>query len=487
MINYLIELSVIHTVLILGYGCFLRKERQYAKMRFYLIAATILALTIPFFKLPKLSFHGEGSIDTIPIEVIPIDDIAVSPAGDMSTWNYGLFIWIYGVISAFFLFKFFGGVLYLFYLEHKSSYEKFNDLYVRKVSNIKGSFTFFNWIFLSDKINKNRQDYGIILRHEKAHAALGHTYDLIFFELFKVCFWWLPGTWYVNKEIRKIHEYQADAYALKSCNIDQYSSILISTTLKSNGLGLASSFHDGLILKRLIAMKQQAKDLSPWKLGALSVLCALLFIVFACSEEQTDSPHTNQLFSLVEELPEFEGGMDAFYQYVGKEIKYPLQARQIGIGGHVFVRFVVEKDGSLSGVKSVKGIGAGCDREVIRAIQNAPSFKPGKQRGKPVRVQMVMPVTFTLLEDKINGRVVVAEAKIIDSQLKVEANYNNGAWSGTVYDEEGEGLPGANIMVAGTTTGTVSDRDGNFMVNADESRDLRVSFVGYESVKIAGN
>ncbi len=495
MTNYLIELSVIHMASILGYWCFLRKEQQYPKMRFYLIGATILALTIPLLKLPKLSFRGAESVEALPLDVIPLDEITISPAGNMSTWNYELLIWIYVVFSVFFLFKFLASVLYLFYLEHKSSYEKFNDLYVRKVPNIKGSFTFFNWIFLSDEINKNRQDYGIILRHEKAHAALGHSYDLIFFELFKVCFWWLPSIWYVNKEIRKIHEYQADAYALKSCNIDQYSSILISTTLKSNGLSLASSFHDGLILKRLIAMKQQAKNVSPWKLGALSVLCVLLLIVFACSEEQTDASQTNQLFTLVEELPEFKGGMDAFYHYVSNEIIYPSQARQMGVQGHVFVQFIVEKDGSLSGVKSLKGIGAGCDREAVRAVQNAPSFKPGKQGDRPVRVQMVMPVTFTLREDKTledggkqgMGRVVVAEAKIINAQLKVEANYVNGVWSGTVYDEEeGEGLPGANIMVAGTTSGVVTDIDGNFTVKANESSDLRISFVGYESVRITG-
>lgn len=165
------------------------------------------------------------------------------------------------------------------------SYEKRNHLYIRKVRNVRGSFTFFNWIFLSDDIDKNRQDYEVILKHEKAHVSLGHTYDLLFFALFRACFWWLPTAWFINKEIKKIHEYQADAYALKSYPIDHYSSILISSILKSNGLSLASSFHDGLILKRLKAMKQQAKNVSPWKLGTLSALCALLFVVFACSEE----------------------------------------------------------------------------------------------------------------------------------------------------------------------------------------------------------
>ena len=484
MSNYLIELSVIHMALILGYWFVLRKERQYAKMRFYLIGSTLLALTIPLLKLPKLFFNSKEPIDAVPMEAIPPDAMTITPAADVSIWNYDLLIGTYIVISVFFLFKFFRSVLYLIYLERKSSYEKFNDLSIRKVRNIKGSFTFFNWIFLSDEIDKNQQDYNVILKHEKAHASLGHTYDLMFFELFKVCFWWLPTAWFINKEIRKIHEYQADAYALKSYGVDQYSSILISSTLKSNGLSLASSFHDGLILKRLKAMKQQTKNVSPWKIGALSALCALLFIVFACSEEQTDGPNANNLsdnskmqgevFTMVEELPGFEGGMDAFYHYIGKEVKYPSQAQQMGVEGHVFVKFVVEKDGSLSDVKTVKGIGAGCDSEAVKVVQNAPSFKPGKQRGKPVRVQMVMPITFKLNEGKANednsaqGTIVVAEAKIINSNLKVDADYANGEWSGTIYDEEGEGLPGANILVAGTSSGTVSDIDGTFKIESQQ-------------------
>jgi TonB family protein len=585
MSNYLIELSVIHIALILGYWFFLRKEQQYGKMRFYLIGATLLALTIPLLKLPRLFFNSKEPVDAVPMGAITLDAMTITPAADMSIWSYDLLIWIYVAISVFFLFKFLSGVFYLIDLERKSSYEKFNDLDIRKARNIKGSFTFFNWIFLSDEIDKGRQDYQAILKHEKAHASLGHTYDIVFFELFKVCFWWLPTAWFIIKEIKKIHEYQADACALKSYNVDQYSSILISSTLKTNGLSLASSFHDGLILKRLKAMKQQAKNVSPWKLGALSALCALLFTALACSEEvereiketasksnsvtfdqlpssmqselaeikdqlsfmkvdvsgddeisgvvelrvrdaelfhsmnvdkinraiyialkkdganfdylSEKSKMDGDLFTVVEKQPEFEGGMPAFRRYITNEMKYPLSARQRGVEGRVDVQFVVEKDGSLSDVKAIKGIGAGCDSEAVRVVQSAPSFKPGMQNGKPVRVRMVMPVIFQLNEGKTNadnkyhevvqGTIVVENVQSKNNTFKVDADYADGEWSGTVYDEEdGTGLPGVNILVAGTTTGTVSDRDGTFKIKADESKDLLLSFIGYETVRLEG-
>lgn len=514
MSNYLIELSVVHVALILGYWLFLRKERQYAKMRLYLIGSTLLALIIPALKLPQLLFKSNESIDAVPMGTISMDEMTITPVADMSIWNYDILIWIYVAISVCFLFKFLSGVFYLIYLERESSREKFNDISIRKVRNIEGSFTFFNWIFLSDEIDESQEDYNVILKHEKAHAALGHTYDIMFVELFKVCFWWLPTAWLINKEIREIHEYQADAYALKSYDLHQYSSILISSALKSNGLslpaagrpsrwqaGLASSFHDSLILKRLIAMKQQAKNVSPWKLGALSAMCALLFTVFACSEEPNkntteiggESTKTqDEIFTIVEAQPEYEGGIDAFNKYLREELTYPLEARRMGVEGRVDVEFVVDKDGSVSEVTAVKGIGAGCDEEAVRVLQNAPGFKPGTQNGKPVRVRMAQPITFKLersLTNKDNstgGSIIIEQVESRNETLKVDAKYANGAWSGTVYDEQGEGLPGANIIIVGTTTGTSSDSDGKFKVKASESSQLNVSFIGYESVRLEG-
>ncbi|MEM9671791.1 MAG: TonB family protein [Bacteroidota bacterium] len=579
MSNYLIELVMIHTALMLGYWFFLREERQYAKMRFYLIGSTILALIIPLFKLPKL-FSSPEPIQVVPLEAIPLDAVAIAPAADTSIWSFELLLGAYLAISLVLLVKFFRSLLHLIQLERQSSYEKFDDLYIRKVRNISGSFTFFHWIFLSDEINKEQEDYHAILKHEKAHADLGHTYDILFLELFKIAFWWLPTAWIIGKEIKKIHEYQADAYALKSYHIDRYSSILISSTLKSNGLSLASSFHDGLILKRLTAMKKQAKNVSPWKLGTLSALGALLFVVFACTEEldqeikeigsqsnsisfdqlpasmQTDlgeikdelsfmkvdvpedddlsevaglqdldpelvhsmnvdkpnraiyialkkdganfnylsdkSKMAGDVFTVVEEQPEFEGGMWAFYRYIASEMKYPLQARLEGIEGQIDVQFVVEKDGSLTDVQVIKGIGGGCDEEAVRVVQNAPAFNPGKQRGKPVRVRMVMPITFKLSEGETNpdnstkGRIIAEKVEIVTNQLQVNANYTDGKWSGTIYDENGGEFPGANIVVAGTNAGTVSDLDGNFSLKAGESDNLFISAVGYERVKLEG-
>ena len=105
---------------------------------------------------------------------------------------------------------------------------------------------------------------------------------------------------------------------------------------------------------------------------------------------------TDEIFTIVEESAAPKGGMGAFYKYVQDKMKYPPQARRMGIDGKVFVEFVVNKDGSISDVRAVKGIGAGCDEEAVRVVQSAPSWTPGKQRGKPVKQRMVLPITFKL-------------------------------------------------------------------------------------------
>jgi len=103
-----------------------------------------------------------------------------------------------------------------------------------------------------------------------------------------------------------------------------------------------------------------------------------------------------EIFQVVESMPEFPGGEEARIQFLRDNIKYPQMARESGIQGTVYVTFVVEPDGRVTGVRVLRGIGGGCDEEAIRVVKAMPRWIPGKQRGKPVRVQFNMPIKFTL-------------------------------------------------------------------------------------------
>jgi protein TonB len=113
-------------------------------------------------------------------------------------------------------------------------------------------------------------------------------------------------------------------------------------------------------------------------------------------EEAPAEEVAEEIFSIVEDQPEPQGGFEAFYKYIQKNMNYPAQARRMGVEGKVYVQFVVDKDGSLNEVTAIKGIGAGCDEEAVRVVKSAPKWKPGKQRGRAVKVRMVGPITFKL-------------------------------------------------------------------------------------------
>ncbi|MTI32246.1 TonB family protein [Xanthovirga aplysinae] len=113
-------------------------------------------------------------------------------------------------------------------------------------------------------------------------------------------------------------------------------------------------------------------------------------------EEAPTEEKADEIFTIVENQPEYPGGMKAFYKYVSKTMKYPAQARRMGIDGRVIVQFVVDTDGAITNVKVIRGRGAGLDEEAIRVLKNSKKWKAGKQRGIPVKVRMTLPINFKL-------------------------------------------------------------------------------------------
>jgi len=119
-------------------------------------------------------------------------------------------------------------------------------------------------------------------------------------------------------------------------------------------------------------------------------------VVFTEPVKADTGEDPNQIFLVVEQPPEFPGGMQALYTYLNKTMRYPAQARRMGIEGSVYVSFVVDAEGKINDVQVIKGIGAGCDEEAKRVVSLLPPWKPGKQRGRPVKVRFTLPIKFKL-------------------------------------------------------------------------------------------
>ncbi|WP_167346240.1 energy transducer TonB [Pedobacter ginsenosidimutans] len=116
------------------------------------------------------------------------------------------------------------------------------------------------------------------------------------------------------------------------------------------------------------------------------------------AEEGTENGDPNAILTIggVDEYPEFNGGAKAWSKYMERNLRYPSRAQEEGAAGKVFVSFVVEKDGSITDVSVIKGIGFGCDEEAIKVIKKSPLWKPGKNKGVPVRVRYNMAINFQI-------------------------------------------------------------------------------------------
>ncbi len=113
-------------------------------------------------------------------------------------------------------------------------------------------------------------------------------------------------------------------------------------------------------------------------------------------EEEEEEESAQQIFTVVEKQPEFPGGMSELMKFLAKSIKYPVIAQENGIQGRVVCSFVVNRDGSIVDIQVMRGVDPSLDKEAVRVIGTMPKWKPGEQRGKPVRVRFILPVQFRL-------------------------------------------------------------------------------------------
>lgn len=129
---------------------------------------------------------------------------------------------------------------------------------------------------------------------------------------------------------------------------------------------------------------------------SLKVALMMLVLLFSFMTSTAQTKKNDMVFDVVEVMPQFPGGQIAMLQYLMKNIKYPEQAMKEGIQGRVTVRFIVEKDGSISDVKPVLSVHPLLNKEAVRVVESMPKWSPGKHNGKPVRVRFNLPVMFKL-------------------------------------------------------------------------------------------
>jgi TonB family protein len=138
-------------------------------------------------------------------------------------------------------------------------------------------------------------------------------------------------------------------------------------------------------------MKTSLASFSTWKSAQQNGVAVPQDFKMALTNKRIDT-----VLTVVEESAMPVGGLAAFYRFLGNTMNYPVQARRGVVQGEVFVQFIVEKDGTITNSKIIKRIGGGCDEEVLRVMEQAPKWNPGRQKGKPVRQRYTLPIIFKL-------------------------------------------------------------------------------------------
>lgn len=129
---------------------------------------------------------------------------------------------------------------------------------------------------------------------------------------------------------------------------------------------------------------------------SLKVALMMFVLLFSFMTSTAQTKKNDMVFDVVEVMPQFPGGQIAMMKYIMENMKYPKQAMKEGIQGRVTVRFIVEKDGSISDVKPILSVHPLLNKEAVRVVESMPKWTPGKQHGKPVRVQLIVPIMFKL-------------------------------------------------------------------------------------------
>jgi len=419
-ITYLLQSSLIMAALYTVFWLFLRKDTFFHVNRAYLILTAILSLAAPLVKLDLLTGTTASSfiimLDPVLITSEKVERIASVNLGFVEV---AAIIYFTGVVI--FSVRLIIQMIQLAMIIRRNKITRIDNSNVVFVDRGYSPFSFFNLIFI-------RKEYYVdgkltpVLAHEKIHIQQYHTLDLIIIELAIILQWFNPFAWFLGRSVKSIHEFLADEGVLKNGFREfEYKTLILNEAMGLQVNSLTNNFNVSLIKNRITMMtKTRSTTWAMTKvLAAIPVFLAVIFFftagtkyaeaqeskvssktageVSTVSQEQT--PTENEVFMVVEDMPEYPGGQDALITYLVTNIKYPQEAKEKGITGTVYVQYIVEKDGNITNVKILRGVGGGCDEEAIRVVSGMPKWTPGKQRGENVRVAFTLPIKFAL-EDK---------------------------------------------------------------------------------------
>ncbi len=433
--SYIIESILATGILYVIYFLALRNRPMLIFNRFMLLGMPVLGMILPLinFSLPQNSDIPTSSY--LMEEVFVNAEYQYETEALLSNYQY-LYLLVVFILLVFFIFQ----VIHIIRLRKESELLYYNTNTYNLINGNYPHFSFFNQVYINNKLIDNVEELETIMEHERVHVKQWHSLDIIIFEVLKLLFWFNPFIWLFKKLAIENHEYLADRGMINktSKNLVDYFNELLQNSLFTYKITLANNFNNSLLKKRVIMMTKKLKTVE--RLIPLFILPILIFvgIFFACTEsnqilgEQIEEEVTlktadpseyggDDLFFIVEEMPLFNGGNHMqFRDYVTDSLVYPKEALEKGIVGRVFVQFIVGTDGKVHDATVVRSADPLLDAEALRVVNSSPDWTPGKQRGQNVAVQFTFPIVFQTEEKKVE------ETKSAEQYSKISVSVING-------------------------------------------------------------
>ena len=586
---YILKSSVCLVLFYLFFRLLLSKETFHRFNRMALLGVLFFSLLIPCIEVTtrhqvevqQAVLSIEQLLLMAELEATPANVGAVQETPAISWVQIVLLVYLAGIL--FLACRNIYSLICLFRLVHSGKHEKLEKGVTLVVHNQEiAPFSWMKYIVISRKdLEENGRE---ILIHEMAHIHHRHSVDLLVADICIFFQWFNPGAWLLKQELQNIHEYEADETVInEGVNAKEYQLLLIKKAVGTRLYSMANSFNHSKLKKRITMMLKEKSN--PWaRLKYLYVLplAAIAVTAFARPEisekmEEISAVKVNDLaeivqekvlqdtvkvskdekkdalvvtgvkskeeeeiviFEVVEQMPEYPGGMSALQKYLSEKIAgSPMKGKA---GGRVMVGFTVAETGKIKDVRVLQSDEASLNQEAERIVSEMPDWIPGKQRGRPVPVKYTVPIrfgnirfaenkqplifadgkeismdamekldpstieSFSVLKDSAsikvygkrgaNGVILVntqrgSKTKIQNKEISFSQKTTNTdavpdfPVSGTVVDEQGRPKAGVSIIVPNTNHGTITDINGHFSLKAMKDGNLWFSFIGYKPVK----
>jgi TonB family protein len=506
-LNYLLEASIGLFLFLIAYQLLLRKETSFRFNRMFLLTGIAASVIFPLISINPVNSPMPSlnlSVEPMVTEADLVYSNDVAPEHTWTSWEILTVVYAAGLVL--FLTVFAIRLGRMFSTLRRSTKYTFHHHCIVELKSTSSPFSFFHYIFIGNTPALTEKEKQQIIEHERIHAKLFHSLDIVLLNLLGIIFWFNPLIRFYKKIFVQLHEFEADARAVENHDVNEYCSLLARVALRSADYKLANHFSNSLTIKRIEMMRTIKQKIKSWKMLAVAAFIPALFFVVSCQDQvestadaqsaypvkvqqaidrlKSSNPNTDfivvppsgpnlkdfegkhadhisvidgeyvfeavsmlmikagedangnpqnymildysserstrlptedewkrasevwkehldnsidgePIFMAVEQQASPKEGINAFTNSIKQKVRYPEEAKRLGLRGKVYVKFVIKKDGTATDFEIVKGISKELDLEALRVLQaEIKGWNPAKQNGKIVNSQFVLPVQF---------------------------------------------------------------------------------------------